>query len=131
MSRSTRGAPETIKGSWSEAEDNQLRDLYGKYGQNWAQLALELGSRNAKQCRERWVQNLAPCLERGPITEEEGAFIQSLVSQIGQKWAEISRRLVEAGVSNRSDNAIKNWFNGNKNRQVRSCVDNKKYVMAS
>jgi len=41
-------------------------------------------------------------------------MIEQLVREIGKRWAEIARRL-----NNRSDNAVKNWWNGNQNRRKR------------
>lgn len=113
------------KGSWTELEDNVLRSEVRLRGDDelcngWAEIAERIPGRTAKQCRERWVQNLKPSLDRGPITPVESDFILKEVSIRGTKWAEIARQLRVHGISNRSDNAVKNWFNGNKNRMKRS-----------
>ncbi|RMZ78084.1 hypothetical protein DV737_g4007, partial [Chaetothyriales sp. CBS 132003] len=63
--------------------------------------------RSPKQCRERYHQNLKPSLNHEPISNDEGELIEQLVQEIGKHWAEIARRL-----GNRSDNAVKNWWNG-------------------
>lgn len=122
MSRPARGGRDTIKGSWSDAEDNELRYLVEILSQNWASISGRMSGRTAKQCRERWVQNLRPGLNHSPITPAEGDYIMIQVGQIGPKWAEISRRLTEHDDSNgiRSDNTVKNWYNGNRNREVRT-----------
>ncbi|KAF3484134.1 FlbD [Arthroderma uncinatum] len=70
--------------------------------------------RSPKQCRERFHQNLKPTLNHDPISAEEGLVIERLVSEMGKRWAEIARRL-----GNRSDNAVKNWWNGSVNRKRR------------
>lgn len=81
---------------------------------NWVRISQQLGTRTPKQCRERYHQNLKPNLNHEPITPEEGMVIEQLVREIGKRWAEIARRL-----NNRSDNAVKNWWNGNQNRRKR------------
>ena len=73
-----------------------------------------LGTRTPKQCRERYHQNLKPSLNHEPITHEEGLLIERLVLELGKRWAEIARRL-----HGRSDNAVKNWWNGSQNRRKR------------
>jgi Myb-like DNA-binding protein FlbD len=81
---------------------------------NWVRIASILGTRTPKQCRERYHQNLKPSLNHEPITAEEGLLIERLVLDIGKRWAEIARRL-----HGRSDNAVKNWWNGSQNRRKR------------
>ncbi|KAL2752275.1 hypothetical protein ACRALDRAFT_2055472 [Sodiomyces alcalophilus JCM 7366] len=103
------------RGPWSQQEDACLMQLVGEQGPlNWVRIAQTLGTRTPKQCRERFHQNLKPSLNHEPITPEEGAQIEKLVNEIGKRWAEIARRL-----HGRSDNAVKNWWNGNQNRRRR------------
>ena len=103
------------RGPWSQTEDNTLMNLVSCQGAlNWVRIASMLGSRTPKQCRERYHQNLKPTLNHDPITPEEGVQIERLVNEIGKRWAEIARRL-----HGRSDNAVKNWWNGSQNRRKR------------
>ncbi|CAK7266996.1 hypothetical protein SEPCBS119000_002312 [Sporothrix epigloea] len=120
MSRQGR-RQETIKGSWTEAEDKRLTFIVKSSGNlNWSNVADEMKGRSAKQCRERWVQNLRPDLEHEPINEMEGIFIMEQVERLGKKWAEIARRLECDTGRIRSDNNVKNWYNGTVNRQNRA-----------
>ena len=103
------------KGPWSQVEDDMLIHLVARYGpEQWMEISKDHGSRNAKQCRERYHQNLKPTINRGPITAEEGVAIERLHAEKGPKWAEISRAL-----GGRSDNQVKNWYNGQKNRRTK------------
>ncbi|KAB5563261.1 myb-like DNA-binding domain-containing protein [Coniochaeta sp. 2T2.1] len=103
------------RGPWSHREDGLLMRLVATQGAlNWVRISQQLGTRTPKQCRERYHQNLKPNLNHEPISPEEGLVIEQLVREIGKRWAEIARRL-----NNRSDNAVKNWWNGNQNRRKR------------
>lgn len=82
---------------------------------NWVRISQEIGSRSPKQCRERYHQNLKPTLNHDPITADEGELIEKMVAEMGKRWAEIARRL-----KGRSDNAVKNWWNGGQNRRKRN-----------
>ncbi|CAH2354689.1 hypothetical protein CLIB1423_18S01486 [[Candida] railenensis] len=104
------------RGPWSPEEDRKLMELISIFGpSNWVRISNTLNTRTPKQCRERYHQNLKPSLNRTPITNEEGELIEKLVAKYGKKWAEIARHL-----NGRSDNAIKNWWNGGANRRRRA-----------
>ncbi|KAI1164376.1 Homeodomain-like protein [Nemania serpens] len=104
------------RGPWSQREDATLIRLVQQQGPlNWVKISDTLVSRSPKQCRERYHQNLKPSLNHEPISTEEGQLIEKLVNDLGKRWAEIARRL-----NNRSDNAVKNWWNGNQNRRRRT-----------
>ncbi|KAL5114868.1 hypothetical protein ACEQ8H_007245 [Pleosporales sp. CAS-2024a] len=104
------------RGPWSQHEDQWLVNLVARNGpHNWVRISQEIGSRSPKQCRERYHQNLKPSLNHDAITPEEGELIEKMVAEMGKRWAEIARRL-----KGRSDNAVKNWWNGGQNRRKRN-----------
>ncbi len=109
MGRSTR------RGPWLPEEDGTLLQLVHAQGpNNWVRISQHMEHRSPKQCRERYHQNLKPNLNHEPISPDEGEVIEQLVQDMGKRWAEIARRL-----GNRSDNAVKNWWNGSMNRRKR------------
>ncbi|KAK5130943.1 hypothetical protein LTR08_001546 [Meristemomyces frigidus] len=108
--------PQHKRGPWSQTEDQHLVHLVHVHGaHNWVRISSTIQTRSPKQCRERFHQNLKPNLNHDPITPDEGLLIEQMVAEMGKRWAEIARRL-----RGRSDNAVKNWWNGGMNRRRRS-----------
>ncbi|KAH8700635.1 Homeodomain-like protein [Talaromyces proteolyticus] len=111
-------APTHRRGPWVPEEDSTLMQLVHEQGpNNWVRISQQMQFRSPKQCRERFHQNLKPSLNHTPISAEEGLMIERMVNEMGKRWAEIARRL-----GNRSDNAVKNWWNGSMNRKRRGLV---------
>ena len=83
-----------VKGPWTKEEDAKLKELVAIYGAcKWNSIALELGGRLGKQCRERWHNHLDPTVSKKPFSRAEERLICKLHAQLGNKWAEIAKRL--------------------------------------
>ncbi|KAH8925909.1 C-Myb R2r3, partial [Atractiella rhizophila] len=100
------------RGPWSSSEDQALLAVVAQYqGRAWARVASELRSsynvfRSAKQCRERYVNNLSPHIEKRPWTQDEDWAIIRGWQTLGRSWSKIARML-----EGRSDNDVKNRWN--------------------
>ena len=92
---------------WSEEEDKLIKQLVNKYGtSNWTLISSKMGkSRNGKQCRERWYNQLNPSMKKNNWTTKEENILFSKHMQLGNKWADIASFL-----PGRTLNDIKNHF---------------------
>ncbi|KAG0416396.1 Transcriptional activator Myb, partial [Dictyocoela roeselum] len=100
------------KGTWTPREDIVLRKLVKERGPTgWSEIAMEMGTRNGKQCRERWNNHLDPRVKKEPFTAYEEKLVFNLHSKYGNQWSKIACML-----PGRTDNAVKNFFNNCKKR---------------
>jgi len=77
----------------------------------WCEVALMVGSRSAKQCRERWVHHLAPEVSKVPWTAEEDTILFEALKLHKTSWAAIAKLL-----PGRTDHCVKNRYYSTKRR---------------
>ncbi|GLI63254.1 hypothetical protein VaNZ11_006154 [Volvox africanus] len=65
------------------------------------------GRRSAKQCRERWLHHLKPDISKKSWNEQEEWALVVAHAEVGNRWADIARKLGGA----RSENTVKNHWN--------------------
>jgi len=68
----------------------------------WGEVCKVIPGRTAKQCRERWVNNLDPSINKGPWTPQEDQMMIQLHAEIGPCWAAIAKR-----ITGRTENGVK------------------------
>ncbi|XP_010249414.1 PREDICTED: transcription factor MYB98-like [Nelumbo nucifera] len=118
-----------VKAQWTNEEDRVLVELVKQYGmRKWSYIAQQLNGRIGKQCRERWYNHLRPDIKKEIWTEEEDRILVQAHAELGNKWAEIAKRL-----PGRTENSIKNHWNATKRKQLskRQYCRGSKYAKSS
>jgi hypothetical protein len=82
------------KTKWSPEEDECLRAAVELYGlDSWRRISEGLPQRSGKQCRERWIGQLAPSVSRDAWTAEEDAILRRSHAANGNRWTVIAMQL--------------------------------------
>ena len=98
------GKRKSPKYKFTAEEDEKLKMLVLSHGtSSWAFIARLMGSRNHRQCRERWKNYINPALRNDPWTLEEDQLLVDKYAEFGPRWNKISKFFL-----NRSDNSIRN-----------------------
>lgn len=96
-----------LKVKFTEEEDAKLQNLVMQYGtRDWIHISKLMGTRNPRQCRERWNNYVNPSLRTDPWTPDEDILLDAKYAEFGPRWNKISKFF-----KNRSDNNIRNrWM---------------------
>lgn len=111
--------PKLTKGQFSAEEDQLIIDFVETHGIHaWPKVTSVLPNRTAKQCRERWFNNLDPSVTKDPWTPEEDQQIFELYQEYGPKWSQIARL-----IPGRTDNSIKNRWHASISKRIITGAD--------
>ena len=106
--------PKLTKGPFSPDEDQLIINFVETHGIHaWPKVTSVLPNRTAKQCRERWFNNLDPTVTKEPWTPEEDNMIFELYQEYGPKWSQIARL-----IPGRTDNSIKNRWHASISKRM-------------
>lgn len=81
------------KRCWSETEHSDLLEAVEAVGQDWEAVSSAVGTRNARQCKLRWIRLSNNHLNRYRWTPEEDAFILNAAPLFQKSWSVISALL--------------------------------------
>jgi hypothetical protein len=68
---STQETRTATTGTWSDTEDERLREAVAKHGPRWMSVAAEVGTRSGEQCAKRWNEYVNPDLDHSPWSTQE------------------------------------------------------------
>mmetsp|Transcript_135306 Transcript_135306/g.191412 ORF Transcript_135306/g.191412 Transcript_135306/m.191412 type:complete len:352 (-) Transcript_135306:258-1313(-) len=98
------------KGRWSPDEDEKLLSLVKLQQRKnvnneiiWDEVEEAFKSRSKKQCRERWLSQLDPTLNKKEWTSNEDQVLLQLSRDLNKRWADIARK-----IPGRTENMVKN-----------------------
>jgi Myb-like DNA-binding domain len=105
--------PGIVRGAWEPSEDEVIVKMIAS-GAKWFEIAEQLPGRTGESVRQRYVNFVNPTLKKAPWTVEEDTILFDAHAQLGNKWADIAKRL-----PGRSANSIKNRFHNHQTSERR------------
>ncbi|KAH0785763.1 Myb-like DNA-binding domain containing protein [Histomonas meleagridis] len=93
-----------LKKKFTPEEDQLLRELVQQHGtHNWTLISSLMGTRNCRQCRERWRNYLSQKVSTEPWSKKEDMLLQQKFMELGPQWTKI-----QAFFTDRTDVNLKN-----------------------
>jgi len=98
------GSVKIAKSKFKPEEDKLLMKLVSEYGKkDWKKISKLMGTRNSRQCRERWRNYLRPEVIQANWTEAEDSLLLQRYNELGPKW-----NIIGLCFNGRSVNNIRN-----------------------
>jgi hypothetical protein len=92
------------KSKFTATEDELLGQIIEELGtDDWQLIAKQLPGRNARQCRDRWLNYLSPDVGNGPWTREEELLLVEKYREFGSAW-----KYIASFFKSRTDINVKN-----------------------
>ncbi len=120
FSRYRRIKPGIKKGFWKKEEDDLILSLIEIYGTSWSKISKIIKTRNGKQIRDRYINVLAPNINKNKFTPDEDNLLLNLYKKYGPKWSKIHTYFKERTtdmIKNRFHSTLKRKFEENENKK--------------
>ncbi|XP_059171982.1 uncharacterized protein LOC131953019 [Physella acuta] len=82
--------PKQNHGRWTQEEDGKLLAGLEVFGPSWSRIAKFIGTRNMLQCRDRYINCLAPNINFSNFTYDEDAKLLRLHKEHGSAWCKMA-----------------------------------------
>lgn len=105
------------RSKFTPKEDEQLTFLVESIGVDidWKAVAKKMPDRTPRQCKERWINYLAPNLDKSPWKEEEDQLLIKKYEELGPRW-----KLIAQSFPNRTEINVKNRMKKNLRKQIKN-----------
>eukprot|EP00252_Welwitschia_mirabilis_P027607 TRINITY_DN9512_c0_g1_i1.p1 TRINITY_DN9512_c0_g1~~TRINITY_DN9512_c0_g1_i1.p1 ORF type:complete len:267 (+),score=50.10 TRINITY_DN9512_c0_g1_i1:426-1226(+) len=111
--------------TWTEEEDNILRENHRIYGERWSIIASYLKNKTSRQCKRRFSAYLSADSKKGSWSAEEDKLLIEAHEKFGNRWTKIAKI-----VSGRTDNAVKNRYHALINKHSKDKENNRPCILS-